>query len=63
MIYEYLTAIPFFLYRSALHYAAANGHQQVVVALVGAGSKVNIQDINGCSPLHYAAASMLGDGR
>jgi hypothetical protein len=49
--------------RSALHYAAANGHLQVVVVLISAGTKINVPDINGCTPLHYAAASMSGDGR
>ena len=43
--------------RTPLHYAAANGHYNVVMSLVMSGSKVNIQDTRGCTPLHYAAAA------
>ena len=44
-------------FRTPLHYAAANCHYSVVVSLVLAGSKVNVQDVRGCTPLHYAAAA------
>lgn len=45
------------LYRTPLHYAAANGSYQCAVTLVTAGAGVNEADCKGCSPLHYAAAS------
>ncbi|ESP01751.1 hypothetical protein LOTGIDRAFT_139105, partial [Lottia gigantea] len=41
--------------RTALHYAAANVHQQCVNLLLNADSVVNMTDIKGCTPLHYAA--------
>ncbi|XP_063725447.1 uncharacterized protein LOC134853386 [Symsagittifera roscoffensis] len=41
--------------RSALHMAAANGHRDLCVLLVGQGADVNKKDVNGWTPLHFAA--------
>ncbi|ROJ48019.1 Serine/threonine-protein phosphatase 6 regulatory ankyrin repeat subunit C, partial [Anabarilius grahami] len=43
--------------RYPLHYASVNGSYLCTVALVKAGADVNELDLNGCSPLHYAAAA------
>ncbi len=45
------------LHRSPLHYTSVNGSYLCTVALVKAGADVNELDVNGCSPLHYAAAA------
>lgn len=42
--------------RLPLHYAASQGHYQCIFTLVGIGSPVNAVDLEGCSPLHLAAA-------
>lgn len=39
-----------------MHYTSVNGSYLCTVALVKAGADVNELDVNGCSPLHYAAA-------
>lgn len=44
------------LQRLPIHYAASQGHYQCIFTLVGIGSAVNAIDIEGCSPLHLAAA-------
>lgn len=41
--------------RTALHMAAANGHLDVVQALITAGGNVNAKNVEENSPLHYAA--------
>lgn len=41
--------------RVALHYAAAQGHYQCVFTLVGIGTPLNVQDNQGCTPLHLSA--------
>lgn len=50
------------LQRLPIHYAASQGHYQCVFTLVGIGSSVNDIDIEGCAPLHLAAAYDL-DGK
>ena len=40
--------------RTALMYAALNGHLETVRYLVGNGAKVNIMDSSGNTALHYA---------
>lgn len=40
---------------SALVYAAANGHVEVVRLLLDAGANANLKDINGCTALFHAA--------
>ena len=43
--------------RSALHYAAADGDFDKAQAEVAAGADVNAADVNGWTPLHFAAQS------
>lgn len=42
--------------RLPVHYAASQGHYQCIFTLVGIGSPVNAVDLEGCTPLHLAAA-------
>ena len=42
-----------------LHYAASQAHYQCVYTLASVGSSVTLEDSNGCTALHYAAASDL----
>mmetsp|Transcript_5186 Transcript_5186/g.10552 ORF Transcript_5186/g.10552 Transcript_5186/m.10552 type:complete len:176 (-) Transcript_5186:1491-2018(-) len=42
---------------TALHYAAANGLDNVVDALLKAGARANVTNANGNTPLHWAALS------
>lgn len=42
--------------RTPLHYAVLDGNYQCVFTLVSIGSDVNSADVEGCSPLHLAAA-------
>ena len=39
----------------ALHYACNNGHLECAKALLGAGADINKQDIDGQTPLMWAA--------
>eukprot|EP00960_Hanusia_phi_P000503 13751-Hanusia_phi.AAC.2 len=39
----------------ALHYAAQENKEDVVLFLLKNGAKVNLQDCKGCTALHYAA--------
>ena len=41
--------------RTALHFAAAHGHRDMVGLLIGQGAQMNFQDDRGWTPLHYAA--------
>lgn len=45
--------------RLPLHYAASQAHYQCVYTLASVGSSVTLEDSNGCTALHYAAASDL----
>ena len=47
--------------RYPIHYAAANVHHSCVLALINAGSSVDVQDAQGCTPLHFAAAAASDD--
>lgn len=40
-----------------LHYAAMNGHEEVVALLVNTGANAEAKDLFGWMPLHYAAGS------
>lgn len=46
---------------TALHYAANNGHAEVVKALLAHGADVNITDDDGNTPLHFAANKARAD--
>ncbi|KAJ8314437.1 hypothetical protein KUTeg_006587 [Tegillarca granosa] len=56
--------------RTALHYAALNGHLEVCKFLAQKGCHLDDQDVAGCSPLHRAASQghlevisfLLGEG-
>ena len=50
-----------FNFRFAIHYAAANVHHSCAMALLNAGSSVDVQDAQGCTPLHFAAAASSDD--
>lgn len=39
-----------------LHFAASNGHEKIVKALLDAGAHVNVKDDLGNTPLHLSAA-------
>jgi hypothetical protein len=39
---------------SPLHRAAIQGHEDVMLLLLGAGAKVNVRDMSDSTPLHYA---------
>jgi ankyrin repeat protein len=41
--------------RSPVHYAANNGHAEVVRVLIECGVDVNLADRNGVAPLHFAS--------
>lgn len=41
--------------RTALHFAAAHGHRDMVGLLIGQGAQMNYQDQRGWTALHYAA--------
>lgn len=41
--------------RTALHFASAHGHRDMVGLLIGQGAQMNFQDDQGWTPLHYAA--------
>lgn len=41
--------------RTALHFAAAHGHRDMVGLLIGQGAAMNFQDDRGWTALHYAA--------
>lgn len=41
--------------RTALHFAAAHGHRDMVGLLIGQGAQMNFQDDRGWTPLHYAS--------
>lgn len=41
--------------RTALHFAAAHGHRDMVGLLIGQGAQMNFQDSQGWTALHYAA--------
>ena len=56
MYLVYLLNCSFYFRRTPLHYAATMVQYQCAVSLTVAGSKVNVVDTKGCSPLHYAAA-------
>lgn len=48
--------------KTPLHYAAAFGHYNCVMTLVGIGSNVNLIDNDGCTALHLASGYDL-EGR
>ena len=50
-----------FDFRYPIHYAAANVHHSCVMSLLNAGSSVDVQDAQGCTPLHFAAAAASDD--
>lgn len=41
--------------RTALHFAAAHGHRDMVGLLIGQGAQMNFQDDRGWTPLHHSA--------
>lgn len=41
--------------RTALHFAAAHGHRDMVGLLIGQGAQMNFQDDRGWTPVHHAA--------
>ncbi|KAG8430831.1 hypothetical protein GDO86_019926 [Hymenochirus boettgeri] len=43
--------------RTCLHLASANGHIELLRALIGQGAEINVTDKNGWCPLHFAAKS------
>ena len=48
-------------FRYPIHYAAANVHHACVLSLINSGSSVDVQDSQGCTPLHFAAAAASDD--
>lgn len=43
--------------RTALHAAAGQGHHEIVLRLIAAGLKVNVPDLDKCTPLFEAVAN------
>lgn len=43
--------------RSSLHIAVENGHEEIISLLLESGCDVNIQNVNGLTPLMYLVAS------
>lgn len=41
--------------QTMLHLAAALGYSKIIVALLSQGARVDLQDVNGMTPLHFAA--------
>jgi len=41
-------------YKTPLHFAALNNHEEVLAALLGVGANMEAKDEQGCTPLHLA---------
>ena len=41
-------------YKTPLHFAALNNHEEVLAALLSVGANMEAQDEQGCTPLHLA---------